>query len=42
MYYYGVAVYTTWAIQGLLVWDVVRRYLQWRGYNVQYVQNFTV
>jgi len=21
--------------------DVVRRYLQWRGYNVQYVQNFT-
>ncbi len=24
-----------------LVWDVVRRYLQWRGYAVQYVQNFT-
>jgi len=24
-----------------LVWDVVRRYLQWRGYAVQYIQNFT-
>jgi cysteinyl-tRNA synthetase len=24
-----------------LVWDVVRRYLQWRGYEVQYIQNFT-
>jgi cysteinyl-tRNA synthetase len=24
-----------------LVWDVTRRYLQWRGYNVIYVQNFT-
>ncbi|NET10566.1 MAG: cysteine--tRNA ligase, partial [Symploca sp. SIO2B6] len=24
-----------------MVWDTVRRYLQWRGYNVQYVQNFT-
>lgn len=24
-----------------LVWDVVRRYLQWRGYQVQYIQNFT-
>ncbi|PSO61814.1 MAG: cysteine--tRNA ligase [Cyanobacteria bacterium QH_8_48_120] len=24
-----------------LVWDVVRRYLQWRGYEVWYVQNFT-
>jgi cysteinyl-tRNA synthetase len=23
------------------VWDVVRRYLRWRGYDVQYVQNFT-
>ncbi|MBW4551506.1 MAG: cysteine--tRNA ligase [Aphanocapsa sp. GSE-SYN-MK-11-07L] len=22
-------------------WDVVRRYLQWRGYQVRYVQNFT-
>lgn len=24
-----------------VVWDTVRRYLQWRGYDVHYVQNFT-
>ncbi|MEM9979523.1 MAG: cysteine--tRNA ligase, partial [Cyanobacteria bacterium P01_D01_bin.2] len=24
-----------------IVWDMVRRYLQWRGYDVHYVQNFT-
>ena len=24
-----------------IVWDTVRRYLQWRGYDVCYVQNFT-
>jgi len=24
-----------------IVWDTVRRYLQWRGYEVRYVQNFT-
>jgi cysteinyl-tRNA synthetase len=24
-----------------IVWDTVRRYLMWRGYNVHYVQNFT-
>ncbi|MGF1601301.1 MAG: cysteine--tRNA ligase [Thermosynechococcaceae cyanobacterium] len=24
-----------------IVWDVVRRYLQWRGYDVHYVQNYT-
>ena len=24
-----------------IVWDTVRRYLQWRGYSVLYVQNFT-
>ncbi|NEQ49193.1 MAG: cysteine--tRNA ligase [Leptolyngbya sp. SIO3F4] len=24
-----------------VVWDMVRRYLQWRGYDVLYVQNFT-
>jgi len=24
-----------------IVWDIVRRYLQWRGYTVQYVQNYT-
>ena len=24
-----------------IVWDVVRRYLQWCGYQVRYIQNFT-
>ncbi|MEA5463102.1 cysteine--tRNA ligase [Leptothoe sp. PORK10 BA2] len=24
-----------------VVWDIVRRYLRWRGYDVLYVQNFT-
>ncbi|MEC4806020.1 MAG: cysteine--tRNA ligase [Jaaginema sp. PMC 1079.18] len=24
-----------------LIWDVARRYLQWRGYDVTYIQNFT-
>lgn len=24
-----------------IVWDVLRRYLRWRGYAVRYVQNFT-
>jgi cysteinyl-tRNA synthetase len=24
-----------------IVWDMVRRYLEWLGYSVQYVQNFT-
>jgi cysteinyl-tRNA synthetase len=24
-----------------IVWDTLRRYLQWRGYQVNYVQNFT-
>ena len=24
-----------------IVFDVIRRYLQWRGYDVTYVQNFT-
>lgn len=24
-----------------VVWDMVRRYLRWRGYDVHYVQNFT-
>jgi cysteinyl-tRNA synthetase len=24
-----------------LIWDVVRRYLQWHGYEVRYIQNFT-
>jgi cysteinyl-tRNA synthetase len=24
-----------------IVWDMVRRYLEWRGYEVQYIQNYT-
>ncbi len=24
-----------------VAWDILRRYLQWQGYSVQYVQNFT-
>ncbi|MDJ0727862.1 MAG: class I tRNA ligase family protein, partial [Prochloraceae cyanobacterium] len=24
-----------------IIWDLVRRYLQWQGYQVTYVQNFT-
>ncbi len=24
-----------------IIWDVVRRYLEWKGYDVNYVQNFT-
>ncbi|HBB34767.1 MAG TPA: cysteine--tRNA ligase [Cyanobacteria bacterium UBA8803] len=24
-----------------IIWDTARRYLQWRGYDVRYVQNFT-
>ena len=24
-----------------IAWDTVRRYLEWRGYAVRYVQNFT-
>ena len=24
-----------------VIWDVVRRYLQWSGYEVRYIQNFT-
>jgi cysteinyl-tRNA synthetase len=44
MYYCGVTVYDYCHLghaRACLVWDVVRRYLQWRGYTVQYVQNFT-
>ncbi|MBW4639808.1 MAG: cysteine--tRNA ligase [Gloeocapsa sp. UFS-A4-WI-NPMV-4B04] len=44
MYYCGVTVYDYCHLghaRACIVWDVVRRYLQWRGYNVKYVQNFT-
>ncbi len=44
MYCCGITVYDRCHLghaRTCLVWDVVRRYLQWRGYEVQYVQNFT-
>lgn len=44
MYYCGVTVYDYCHLghaRACIVWDVTRRYLQWRGYEVRYVQNFT-
>ena len=44
MYCCGVTVYDYCHLghaRSYIVWDVVRRYLQWRGYEVRYVQNFT-
>ncbi|NJR48412.1 MAG: cysteine--tRNA ligase [Leptolyngbyaceae cyanobacterium CSU_1_3] len=44
MYCCGVTVYDDCHLghaRSYMVWDVVRRYLQWRGYSVCYVQNFT-
>ncbi len=44
MYCCGVTVYDYCHLghaRSYIVWDIVRRYLQWRGYQVRYVQNFT-
>lgn len=44
MYCCGVTVYDYCHLghaRSYIVWDTVRRYLTWRGYGVQYVQNFT-
>ncbi|KYC38512.1 cysteine--tRNA ligase [Scytonema hofmannii PCC 7110] len=44
MYYCGVTVYDYCHLghaRACIVWDVVRRYLQFIGYDVRYVQNFT-
>jgi cysteinyl-tRNA synthetase len=44
MYVCGVTVYDYCHLghaRTYIVWDTVRRYLQWRGYSVTYVQNFT-
>jgi cysteinyl-tRNA synthetase len=44
MYCCGVTVYDYCHLghaRSAIVWDTVRRYLQWRGYKVEYVQNFT-
>jgi cysteinyl-tRNA synthetase len=44
MYCCGVTVYDYCHLghaRSCMVWDTVRRYLQWQGYQVKYVQNFT-
>ena len=44
MYCCGITVYDYCHLghaRTCIVWDVVRRYLEWRGYQVQYIQNFT-
>jgi cysteinyl-tRNA synthetase len=44
MYCCGVTVYDYCHLghaRSYIVWDFIRRYLRWRGYQVTYVQNFT-
>jgi cysteinyl-tRNA synthetase len=44
MYYCGVTVYDYCHLghaRACIIWDVVRRYLQFAGYEVKYIQNFT-
>ncbi len=44
MYCCGVTVYDYCHLghaRSYIVWDTIRRYLVWRGYEVRYVQNFT-
>ena len=44
MYCCGITVYDYCHLghaRACLIWDVVRRYLEWRGYSVRYIQNFT-
>ncbi|MGD2184261.1 cysteine--tRNA ligase [Lusitaniella coriacea] len=44
MYCCGITVYDYCHLghaRTCLIWDVARRYLQWRGYEVEYIQNFT-
>lgn len=44
MYYCGVTVYDYCHLghaRACIIWDVVRRYLEFSGYEVRYVQNFT-
>jgi cysteinyl-tRNA synthetase len=44
MYCCGITVYDYCHLghaRTCIIWDVVRRYLQWRGYKVTYIQNFT-
>jgi cysteinyl-tRNA synthetase len=44
MYCCGVTVYDLCHVghaRSYVVWDTVRRYLEWLGYSVKYIQNFT-
>ncbi|MBR8832665.1 MAG: cysteine--tRNA ligase [Stigonema ocellatum SAG 48.90 = DSM 106950] len=44
MYCCGVTVYDYCHLghaRSYIVWDTIRRYLQWRGYQIHYIQNFT-
>ena len=44
MYCCGITVYDYCHLghaRTCITWDLVRRYLQWSGYTVKYVQNFT-
>ncbi|MGD1901995.1 MAG: cysteine--tRNA ligase [Geitlerinemataceae cyanobacterium] len=44
MYCCGVTVYDLCHLghaRSSIAWDIIRRYLTWRGYDVRYVQNFT-
>ncbi|MEL6856088.1 MAG: cysteine--tRNA ligase, partial [Cyanobacteria bacterium J06607_13] len=44
MYCCGVTVYDDCHLghaRSYMAWDVLRRYLQWQGYEVRYLQNFT-
>ncbi|NET16539.1 MAG: cysteine--tRNA ligase [Okeania sp. SIO1H6] len=44
MYVCGVTVYDYCHLghaRSYIVWDTIRRYLMWQGYQVRYVQNFT-
>jgi cysteinyl-tRNA synthetase len=44
MYCCGITVYDYCHLghaRTCIIWDTARRYLQWRGYDVHYVQNFT-
>ncbi|MDJ0620807.1 MAG: cysteine--tRNA ligase [Calothrix sp. MO_192.B10] len=44
MYCCGVTVYDYCHLghaRSYIVWDTIRQYLQWRGYEVRYIQNFT-
>lgn len=44
MYCCGITVYDYCHLghaRTCIIWDVVRRYLEWRGYAVKYIQNFT-